>query len=69
MAAAEGLVGGVDPHADTIHVAVLTAPSAADRQGRFPVLLNDTIAALTGFLCGRFLNAGAHGREQCLRAD
>ncbi|MFL6065509.1 MAG: IS110 family transposase [Friedmanniella sp.] len=35
MAAAEGLVGGVDPHADTIHLAVLTAVGKAVGDAEF----------------------------------
>jgi transposase len=35
MAGPVGVVGGVDPHADTIHVAVLTATGAAAKDARF----------------------------------
>lgn len=62
MAAAVQVVGGVDPHADTIHVAAITATGKVIGDAEFPTTMRGYRGAV-GFLtgCGAVLRIGVEG--------
>lgn len=62
MAAAVQVVGGVDPHADTIHVAAITASGKVIGDAEFPTTMRGYRGAV-GFLtgCGAVLRIGVEG--------
>ena len=62
MAAAVQVVGGVDPHADTIHVAAITASGKVIGDAEFPTTMRGyrgAVRFLTG--CGAVLRIGVEG--------